>query len=116
MPINYSEYPRNWFSEIRPAVLKRAGEVRDGDGKIVTEARCENEHCRLKNHSNRPDNGSIVVLTIAHLDHDKENHNVQLERLRAWCQRCHLNYDRPRHMENARRNREKKKNLQRLFD
>lgn len=114
MPINYKEYPPNWFTEIRPACLKRAGEVRDADGKIVTEARCENEGCGVENHSVR--NGSKIALTIAHLDHDKENHEVQLDRLAAWCQRCHLKYDLPRHMEKARKNREKKKGLQRLFE
>lgn len=35
----------------------------------------------------------VVVLTVAHLDHDEENHEVKDERLAALCQRCHLNYD-----------------------
>lgn len=34
-----------------------------------------------------------VVLTIAHLDHDEENHDVKDERLQALCQKCHLRYD-----------------------
>jgi len=34
-----------------------------------------------------------IVLTIAHLDHDEENHSVRVERLAALCQRCHLRYD-----------------------
>lgn len=34
-----------------------------------------------------------VILTIAHLDHDKENSEVSDDRLRAWCQYCHLGYD-----------------------
>lgn len=34
-----------------------------------------------------------IVLTIAHLDHDEDNHNVKDERLKAMCQRCHLRYD-----------------------
>ena len=34
-----------------------------------------------------------IVLTIAHLDHDKENWKVKDERLRALCQLCHLMYD-----------------------
>lgn len=56
-----------------------------------------------------------IVITIAHLDHDKSNEEVKPERLRAWCQRCHLNYDRERHMANARDNRAKRKLLQSLF-
>jgi len=34
-----------------------------------------------------------VVLTVAHLDHDPENFNVSLDRLRDWCQLCHFRYD-----------------------
>jgi hypothetical protein len=34
-----------------------------------------------------------VVLTVAHLDHDAHNHLVKIDRLRDWCQRCHLQYD-----------------------
>ena len=36
-----------------------------------------------------------VVLTIAHLDHDEENHDVTDDRLMAMCQYCHLVYDAP---------------------
>jgi len=46
-----------------------------------------------------------VVLTIAHLDHDEWNHDVQDDRLAALCQRCHLRYDAP---EKARRRAMKK--------
>lgn len=34
-----------------------------------------------------------VVLTIAHLDHDENNHEISDERLKAACQLCHLRYD-----------------------
>ena len=34
-----------------------------------------------------------VVLTVAHLDHDEENHDVSDDRLAALCQYCHLSYD-----------------------
>lgn len=34
-----------------------------------------------------------VVLTIAHLDHDRDNHEVKDERLRAYCQLHHLAHD-----------------------
>lgn len=36
----------------------------------------------------------VIVLTIAHLDHDEKNHEVTDDRLKALCQYCHLNYDR----------------------
>ncbi len=34
-----------------------------------------------------------VILTIAHLDHDETNWNVKDDRLKAMCQKCHLQYD-----------------------
>ncbi|MGB3327589.1 MAG: hypothetical protein WBA46_01465 [Thermomicrobiales bacterium] len=37
-----------------------------------------------------------IVLTVAHLDHDKANNDPA--NLRALCQRCHLNWDRDRHI------------------
>ncbi|MDB9500047.1 hypothetical protein [Nodularia spumigena] len=45
---------------------------------------------------------TVVVLTIAHLDHDKHNHQVTDDRLKALCQRCHLDYDRSRHINNRK--------------
>lgn len=88
MPINYKDYPPNW-KEIRARILERAGH------------KCE--WCGAPNyfeHSRKDKRGNPVkvVLTIAHLDHDKENHNVTDDRLAALCQKCHLNYDRPRHV------------------
>ena len=95
MPCDYSKYPPNWKTEIVPRILQRAGERPDDGGPIIQEARCEK--CEVENHSTKR-NGTRVVLTIAHLDHDSENHDVQDERLRAWCQACHLGYDHFRHV------------------
>ena len=83
MPIDYKKYPPNWKTEIVPRIKERAGNC------------CE--FCDIPNYTIKP-NGTKVVLTIAHLDHDPANHDVQDERLAALCQACHLNYDRPRHM------------------
>jgi 5-methylcytosine-specific restriction endonuclease McrA len=80
MPIDYKKYPPNWKSEMRPRILKRAGN------------RCE--FCGAENHQPHPLTGSKVVLTIAHLDHDPQNWDVKDERLAALCQKCHLAYDR----------------------
>ena len=96
MPINYKEYPPNWHSEVRPRIMRRAGEERDENGVIIREAQCE--RCGAYNHAPHPQTRSPVVITIAHLDHDHTNHSVTDERLQALCQRCHLNLDRPRHM------------------
>lgn len=81
--IDYSEYPPDWWKR-RERILKRAGN------------RCE--WCGAENKRPHPVTGSKVVLTIAHLDHDHDNWDVADDRLAALCQRCHLNYDRPRHI------------------
>ncbi len=87
--------------QFRPALLKRANNC------------CE--ECGVPNYAYgyRVDNGFIelpkefngfttvngfkviqIILTIAHLDHDPSNWNVSYDRLKALCQKCHLNYDR----------------------
>lgn len=138
MPIDYSKYPPNWKTEIRPAVLKRAGQINHPlTGEILRHAECE--FCGVENHRiiHRfgkekyewiywPDGiqseayiamnkkATKVILTIAHLDHDKLNHNVQLDRLKALCQKCHLQYDMPRHIANRKSNKLKNNNNHKL--
>ena len=132
MPCNYNDYPLNW-KEIRERILNRAGN------------RCEmcglaNHAIIRKKYRDSPGaqewdmynsmlrNGypvyiamhrmgfTKVVLTIAHLDHDKDNHQVPDDRLAAWCQKCHLKYDLPRHIENRKYGRNFRKNQHKLFD
>ena len=57
-PENKNRYPENW-KEIRQRILKRANN------------RCE--FCGIENYIIK-ENGSRVVLTIAHLDHTPELH------------------------------------------
>ncbi len=45
----------------------------------------------------------LVVLTIAHLDHDPTHNDPS--NLRAFCQRCHLRYDREHHAKTRRETR-----------
>lgn len=82
MPIDYKKYPPSWKTEIRPRILARA------------KNKCE--FCGVENGSIivRNENRSHVVLTIAHLDQDRENWQIKDTRLAALCQRCHLQYDR----------------------
>ncbi len=100
-------YPHDWFTRIRPAILIRAGSP---DGQPEG-ARCE--ACNFENHTRRqnahPTHPSItfVVLTIAHLDQDTQNNDP--ENLAALCQRCHLEHDRPHHLINASLTRDRKK-------
>jgi 5-methylcytosine-specific restriction endonuclease McrA len=121
MPIDYKKYPPNW-KELRDAVLKRA------------ENKCE--FCGVSNYAvgfrnqlgeffelpfdtgnevyinNNKVNVIKIILTIAHLDHDEENHNVKIDRLKALCQRCHLQYD----IKNKQHRRFNKKAIGDLFE
>lgn len=74
-PENKKRYPANW-KDIRKDILKRA------DNKC--------EFCGIENYTIR-ENGSKVVLTIAHLDHTPEN--CDYSNLRALCQKCTLCYE-----------------------
>lgn len=81
-PENRARYPRDW-----KAISLR---IREGAGW-----RCEGSpafpDCRAENGKPHPVTGSIVVLTVAHLDHVPEN--CADENLKAMCQRCHNTYD-----------------------
>jgi 5-methylcytosine-specific restriction endonuclease McrA len=97
MPIRASErekYPPDWKA-ISLAIRARAV------------GRCEGSpaypECRAQNGQPHPVTGSIVVLTVGHIDHDPAN--CAPANLRAWCQRCHLTYDAKHHAANARRTR-----------
>jgi hypothetical protein len=101
-------YPPDW-----PAISL---EVRDRAGW-----RCEGSpdypDCRARNYFPHPDTGSIVVLTVAHLDHDPTNNGEPGNRpnLRALCQRCHLWHDRLTHQQNAYVTRREGKAIGDLF-
>lgn len=126
MPIDYSKYPGTWKTEIVPKVIARAKNlceecglenhstvwavkfyIKNEKGKYVIRQiwfrvkadalrECKGYELRCKTVK--------VVLTIAHLDHDEENHEVSLDRLKALCQICHLRYDA---VEKYRREKEK---------
>lgn len=58
-----------------------------------------------------PDRLTRIELGIAHLDHDPSNGTDG--NLRALCQGCHLNHDRPQHTVNARESRRTRKDRDR---
>jgi hypothetical protein len=104
MPINYKNYPKNWKTEIRPAILERAKNKCEwcgfANGQPVFRGKTKNKIDWFPCYQDAVENSQIafeepvkVVLTIAHLDHDELNHEVKLERLAALCQLCHLRYD-----------------------
>jgi hypothetical protein len=112
MPCDYSKYPINWKKVIVPRILKRAEnrcEVCGLENKqtvysikiyMRTRGRYGYRSIWVRN---LPDALKIeplgimkkikVILTIAHLDHDEGNWDVQDDRLQAMCQKCHLSYD-----------------------
>ena len=118
MPIDYNQYPKNWKTEIRPKVLERANNCcefcgvenhrfihRFGKGQDDWEYYPEG--MMAENYVLDGRKATKIILTIAHLDHDKLNHDVAIDRLRALCQKCHLQYDIKHHVSNRINNKNK---------
>jgi len=135
MPIDYKKYPSNWKTEIVPKVKARdnnccafcgiknysvgyrqnlefipaaGNEWHDkaGNGELsYKEARELVKHCN----ECAEDNLIVIVLTVAHLDHDI-NDNA-LSNLKALCQKCHLEYDKEHHKKNSRQTLKNKKGI-----
>jgi 5-methylcytosine-specific restriction endonuclease McrA len=82
-----ARYPRKWTA------ISRA---------VIARARFRCEACGAQQGQSNPITGSKVVLGTAHLDHQPEN--VAPDNLRAWCQRCHLAYDKPHHLAQRKAN------------
>ena len=120
MPVDMTQYPDNWSSEIRPAILRRAT---DADGiERCEQCGCENNRwiwyhpsaadypevahiwtqdtgqaCEWYGGYAAPDHetpseGYLVVLTIAHI-HDPDPDNCDPDNLMALCQTCHNRLD-----------------------
>lgn len=111
MPCDYGEYPANWKTDIRPRILERAGHRCEWCGVENYAMGARDQTGRWRDAADiPPGEGSKrikIVLTIAHIDHDKTNNDD--ENLRALCQRCHLNHDRDHHRANAAATRRQKK-------
>jgi hypothetical protein len=91
-PENRTRYPADW-SEISLGIKKRAGwrcECLGECGRGTHDGRCPNRHGGPAYGT-----GSRVVLTTAHLNHQPED--CEPGNLRAFCQGCHLHYDRDHH-------------------
>lgn len=84
-------YPADWEA-ISKRIRARAG------------GRCE--WCNAENGRAHPVTGSLVVLTVAHLDHDPSNCDER--NLAALCQRCHIRYDARQHAKSAQATRRRK--------
>ena len=150
MPCDYSKYPTNWKTEIRPNILKRAKNCcewcgvpnkksifrgfinlytegkkteklevyQDIEGNIYNAANSEFIKCDCYESiyplsGNENQKAILVILTIAHLDHNITNNDYS--NLKAGCQKCHITHDKEYHKENYRKTINKKKKLQSLF-
>ncbi len=129
MPCDYSQYPANWLTEIRPTILDRAGHKCEFCGIAnyqplpVTDQVCNDAWLPFPKSNwpiafnaaplSPPPWAGRVVLTIAHLDHDI-NHNDP-ENLRALCQKCHNTHDGPKRARNRARNRQRDFKAQKVF-
>lgn len=131
MPAKMSNYPSNWKTEIRPAILERAQHKCEwcnipnhalvlrnpDDDEFVYRPKGIDCHywqdgtpTRLDNLPPKFDNSKYkyIVLTIAHI-HDPNPMNCDPDNLRALCQQCHNRYDMPMRQQNAKRTRQAKK-------
>jgi glyoxylase-like metal-dependent hydrolase (beta-lactamase superfamily II) len=125
-PENAGRYPKNW-KEIRERILARAGNRCEGSPAFPL-CRVSNGWLRNNRTGELTDDGLLaeswelvdrdpvtrIVLTIGHLDHTPEN--CAEENLRAWCQRCHLNYDLVHHQQNSYATRRRGRAAGDLFD
>ena len=133
-PENRARYPKDW-KRISAAIRERAGHkceqcgvpnyavVQWRDGKWHQEsvgvqsnyaaARQIAAECSIGWERGEP-KWIVIVLTVAHLDHTPENCGPA--NLRAWCQRCHLDYDKHHHQANSYATRRKGKSVGDLFD
>lgn len=124
MPCDYKQYHPEWKTKIRPDILERDNHcckfcgVKNHSlirryGKLKHEWEYWPEGMESEAWSLAGMKSTKVILTIAHLDHDKTNNNY--DNLAALCQKCHLGIDLHHHMANARETNRKKKGLQNLF-
>ena len=127
MPIDYKKYPKNWKSEIRPSILKRANNCcefcgvknydlgfRGKDGNFYNDNFIHQQLelygiDMFEEHISEKAKHFKIVLTVAHLDHDLKNNDYS--NLKALCQKCHLNYDKEHHSKNRSKTIKSKKKL-----
>ena len=101
-PSQRGRYPPDWAEISKRIRFDRAGgrcECRGECGARSLHAAAL--HCVAEHGKPHPVTGKMVVLTVAHLNHEPEDNRE--ENLRAYCQGCHLHYDREHHAETRRR-------------
>jgi 5-methylcytosine-specific restriction endonuclease McrA len=89
-PENRARYPADWPEISRSIRFDRAL------GRCECDGRCGHDcapRCLAIHGEHHPITGAVVVLTVAHLDHQPEHNDPA--NLIAACQRCHNSYDAP---------------------
>ncbi|MCY4464807.1 MAG: hypothetical protein OXE46_04650 [Chloroflexi bacterium] len=86
-PEHKHRYPADWKA-ISLRIRQQAG------------WRCQ--WCDAEHGEPHPQTGSIVILTVAHLNHMPEDN--RRDNLAALCQRCHLTYDMRIHIMRRKQN------------
>lgn len=114
-PENRARYPKDW-KQISLRIRRRARQRCECKGECgLRHARVDGRQidlpphlcipnvkgfrCTAINQQPHPVTGSMVVLTVAHLNHTPED--CREENLKAMCQRCHNAYDAPHRRLNA---------------
>lgn len=120
MPCDYKKYPADW-KQIRARILERDGHrckfcgvpnytlVMTINGIRMPHYESFASYKEAKAYRDRRTSvyHPIVVLTIAHLNHDTTDNRDEV--LAALCQRCHLEHDKYLHATNARGTRQRKR-------
>lgn len=113
MPIDYSKYPPDWKTRIRPDILRRANNRCELCG-VENGSLVWRERVVMRFNYGPLGRGGVqmgqyvkVVLTIAHLDHNIKNNDYS--NLKALCQKCHLALDQEQHRRNAAAKRSKRR-------
>jgi hypothetical protein len=128
MPIRKSEYHPKWTLISRLIRLHRANNrceecglqngriikrLKGGDFRTPSAAEWDVYHSKLRNQYNKVQALKVagltkVVLTVAHLDQDRNNN--RFSNLKALCQCCHLKIDKGQHIANRKYGRHWKMN------
>ena len=113
MPVDYRKYPADWKA-ISRSIRDRSG----GRCECMGECGLHRDHpgprrCVEVNGGPAKWAKGKVVLTVAHLNADGgvcdcAEHCGNPAHLKAMCQRCHIRYDLPRHIKNAKATRQRK--------
>lgn len=120
MPMDRRRYPEDWEDVVLRVRARAAGrcECRGECGVPHGGGRCEALHGDPLSNPSR-----FVVLTSAHLwrgpcaaHHAADFKCGELTHLLGMCQACHLRYDIPLHVANARRTRHARRASGDLFD